>query len=418
LKAPFLGFGSEEALRHIADALADGLFTTDAEGRVTFWNDAAERITGWSRVEAIGTDCSILAGDAVGGCSCGLGPIRCGLALSGRSSKQCTIRTRDGRRVAIVKSAVPLRDAAGEPAGALESFTLVRDGTAAEVPDGVALSGLVGGHPAMQELRRIVALVATSGATVMIVGESGAGKDRVAEAIHRLSPRADRALVRVPGASLDAVLDHAERGDEPDGPLRRARGGTLLLDEVGDLSPSAQRKLLSLLERREAGRASDARAADDFRVLCTTHSDLRAMVDERRFRVDLYFRLNVFPVRVPPLREHVEDVPAIAERFLARVAPGAALAPDAAQALAARSWPGNVRELQNVLEFAALRAGGGRIHACHVPDPAAPAAHPQVDERAQVVEALARSGGSRTLAARSLGISRVTLWKRIKRYGL
>jgi PAS domain S-box-containing protein len=113
VKSPFLGLGSEEALRHVADALADGLFTTDADGRVTFWNDGAERITGWTRGEAIGTNCSILAGDAVSGCSCGRGPIRCGLAAKGRSSKQCTIRTKDGRLLAIVKSAVPIRDAKG-----------------------------------------------------------------------------------------------------------------------------------------------------------------------------------------------------------------------------------------------------------------------------------------------------------------
>jgi PAS domain S-box-containing protein len=417
LKSPFLGFGSEEALREIADALADGLFTTDADGRVTFWSEAAERITGWGRAEAIGRDCSILAGDAEGGCSCGQGPIRCGLALSGRTSKQCTIRTKDGRLLVIVKSAVPIRDAAGDAIGALESFTVVRDETNANVVRGGGLSGLVGAHPAMRELQRLIGLVATSGATVMILGESGAGKDRVAEAIHRLSPRAGRAFVRVPCASLDAVFEAAERG-EP-GPLEQARGGTLVLDEVADLSPSAQRKLLQVLEQREASRASEDRtAAEDFRLLCTTHADLRGMVDDGRFRVDLYFRLNVFPVRVPPLREHIDDVPAIAERFLARVAPGATLSPDAARALTARRWPGNVRELQNVLEFAALRSGGGPIRAAHVPDTSESDGPAEPDERAQVAEALARCGGSRTLAARSLGISRVTLWKRIKRFGL
>jgi PAS domain S-box-containing protein len=418
LKSPFLGFGSEEALRELADALADGLFTTDADGRVTFWNEGAERITGWSRAEALGTDCSILAGDAVSGCSCGRGPIRCGLALSGRTSKQCTIRTKDGRQLLIVKSAVPVRNAAGDVQGALESFTVVRDAADGEAVGAVGLPGLVGTHPAMRELHRIIGLVATSSATVMIVGESGAGKDRVAEAIHALSPRATRPFVRVPCASLDAALDAAERGDAA-GPLLQARGGTLVLDEVADLSPSAQRRLLQLLEQREARRASEDRGgADDVRLLCTTHADLRGMVDEKSFRVDLYFRLNVFPVRVPPLREHLEDLPALAERFLARVAPGATLSPEAARVLMARRWPGNVRELQNALEFAALRSGGGPIRAVHVPDSSALAEPSGKDERAQVAEALARCGGSRTLAARSLGISRVTLWKRIKRYGL
>jgi PAS domain S-box-containing protein len=415
VKSPFLGFGSEEALRHLADAVADGLFTTDVEGRVTFWNEAAERITGWTREEAIGTSCSILAGDAVNGCSCGRGPIRCGLASSGPSSKQCTIRTKDGRLLAIVKSAVPVRDAAGEPVGALESFTVVR--AVAEAPRGDGLLGLVGRHAAMQDLFRMIELVAASSATVMIVGESGAGKDEVADAIHRLSPRAARALVRVPCASIDAALGCG------DGDLARAielaRGGTLVVGEIADLSPAAQLKLLQLVERRDASRAAQgAGAQEDFRLLCTTHSDLRAMVDEKRFRADLYFRLNVFPLRVPALREHVEDVPIIAERFLSRLASPCSLTPGAARLLVAHRWPGNVRELQNVLEFAALRSGGAPIDVTHLPELSARVTDPPADERARIEEALARSCGSRTLAARSLGISRVTLWKRMKRHGL
>jgi PAS domain S-box-containing protein len=416
LRSPFLGFGSEGALRHIAEALADGLFTTDAEGRVTYWNAAAERITGWTSAEAIGTSCSILAGDSVSGCSCGLGPIRCGLALAGRSSKQCTVRTKDGRLLTIVKSAVPIRDASGHAIGALESFTPIRD--AATPPDpvpGAGLAGLVGRHPAMQELYRMIELVAASNATVMICGESGTGKDRVAEAIHRLGPRAARPLVRVPCASVEAALDP----DAPGAPASEARGGTLVLDEVGNLTAAAQLRVLHFLERREAARAAGAPATDDARLLCTTHCDLLRMVDEKQLRADLYFRLNVFPIRVPPLREHLDDVPLIAEQFLARRTPPGSLSRDGAIALMARPWPGNVRELQNALEFAALHAGGLPISAAHLPpDPAAGPRPNALDDRARLTEALARSGGNRTLAARSLGISRVTLWKRLKRHGL
>ncbi|HEY6100147.1 MAG TPA: PAS domain-containing protein, partial [Anaeromyxobacter sp.] len=120
---PFLGLGTEANLRAMADALPDGLFTTDAEGVVTFWNRAAERITGWRRDEAVGRRCSILAGDPVRGCSCGVGPIRCGLVERSRSSKCCTVQTKDGRLVLIVKNAVPIHAADGRPVGALESFT-------------------------------------------------------------------------------------------------------------------------------------------------------------------------------------------------------------------------------------------------------------------------------------------------------
>ena len=126
-KLPFLGLGSEAALRAVADALPDALFTIDLAGRVTYWNRAAERITGWSHEEALGRDCSILAGDAVNGCSCGVGPLRCGLAEQGRTSKTCTLRTKDGRLLLIVKNAVPLLAPDGRPMGALESFTEVGD---------------------------------------------------------------------------------------------------------------------------------------------------------------------------------------------------------------------------------------------------------------------------------------------------
>jgi PAS domain S-box-containing protein len=413
VKSPFLGFGSEEALRHVADALADGLFTTDADGRVTFWNDGAERITGWTRGEAIGTNCSILAGDAVSGCSCGRGPIRCGLAAKGRSSKQCTIRTKDGRLLPIVKSAVPIRDAKGEPVGALESFTVVRAGAEAAAPGGDGLAGLVGRHAVMQDLYRMIDLLAASSATVMIVGESGVGKDLVADAIHERGPRAGRALVRLSCASIDGARGGA------DGDLDRvedARGGTLVLDEVADLSPAAQVRLLQLVERREARRSTHG-AQEDFRLLCTTQADLRAMVDEKRLRADLYFRLNVLPLRVPALREHLDDVPLIAERFLARLATPCPLTPGAARLLMEQRWPGNVRELQNVLEAAALRAGGAPIQGVHMPELGG--VEPgKTGERTRIEEALARCVGNRTVAARSLGISRVTLWKRMKRHGM
>ena len=194
---PYLGLGSEASMRALADALPDALFTIDLDGRVTYWNRAAQRITGWSPEEAVGRDCSILAGDAVRGCSCGVGPLRCGLAEQGRTSKTCTLRTKDGRLLLIVKNAVPLYDAQGRLTGALESFTEVgeegfeprcdwRPAARGEAD----FCGIVGRHPTMAELFQTIGLVAHSNATVMILGESGSGKECVAEAIHRGSRRA------------------------------------------------------------------------------------------------------------------------------------------------------------------------------------------------------------------------------------
>ncbi|HEX9053147.1 MAG TPA: sigma 54-interacting transcriptional regulator, partial [Anaeromyxobacter sp.] len=387
---PFLGLGSEANLREMADALPDGLFTTDADGVITFWNRAAARITGWRREEALGQRCSLLAGDAVRGCSCGVGPIRCGVVERSRSSKCCTIRTKDGRLVLIVKNAVAMHAADGTPAGALESFTEVgaaehlgrRLGEVRPGPGGGDFLGIVGRHPSMQELYRMVELVARSESTVMILGESGTGKEMVAAAIHRSSPRAAGPFVRVSCSALNENLLESELFGHVKGAFtgalrdRRGRfqeadGGTLLLDEIGDVSPVVQVKLLRVIEQREIERVGDSQPIRvDVRLLCATHRDLRRLVAEGRFRADLYFRLAVFPLRVPALRDRGDDVAVLGERFLSRLrAPGraGAVSPEAVRALRAYPWPGNVRELQNAIEYAALQAGDGDLHVEHLP---------------------------------------------------
>jgi PAS domain S-box-containing protein len=459
---PFLGLGSEANLRDVADALPDGLFTTNAEGIVTFWNRAAERITGWRREEALGRPCSILAGDAARGCSCGAGPIRCGLVERSRSSKCCTIRTKDGRLVLIVKNAVPLHAADGAPVGALESFTEVGaaegfDRGVGEVRRGAGdgdFLGLVGRHPSMLELYRLVELVARSDSTVMILGESGTGKERVAEGIHRSSPRAAGPFVRVSCSALNENLLESElfghvkgafTGALRDrrGRFQEAHGGTLLLDEIGDVSPVVQVKLLRVIEQREIERVGDSQPLKvDVRLLCATHRDLRRLVAEGLFRADLYFRLAVFPLRVPALRDRTDDIALLAERFLSLVpappsAGGRAISPEALRALRAYPWPGNVRELQNAIEYAALQAGSGDLHVEHLPPDVregarAPArarlalpadgepgrAPGAAGEREALLEALDRAGWNRTRTAAALGVSRVTLWKRMKRHGV
>ena len=436
---PFLGLGSEGAVHQLADALPEGLFTTDVDGRVTYWNRAAERITGWKRDEALGRDCSLLAGDTVRGCACGLGPIKCGMVARQRVSKTCTIRTKDGRLLLIVKSAVPLFAPGGEAVGALETFTEVaaepaarEAGSPAEEPT----RELLGQTPAMLELDRMIKLVARSDATVMILGESGTGKERVAEAIHAASPWATGPLRLVACSSLDAageaelvaLLDGTAPTAARGGGARNDVRGTLVLDEVADLSPILQLKLLRALEEPQAERLGAERSARRrMRLVCTSHRELKGLVEAGRFRADLYFRLAVFPLRVPPLRDRPGDIALIGEGFLHRRVPTAdghrrRLSPRALAALEACPWPGNVRELQNVLEFAALQAGDADIEPDHLP-PDVRALAPGVSserraaampDRAEILAALEASGGNRAAAARRLGISRVTLWKRLK----
>jgi len=451
---PFHGLGSPEAIRQLGDQLPDGLFTTDLTGRITYWNLAAQRITGWSPEEALGKSCSLLAGDAVNGCSCGVGPIRCGMVERGRTSKCCTVLTRDGRLLLIVKNAVPLYTSAGQPVGALESFTDVGSVAGFErriaelrSPAGAAADfcGLTGRSLPMQELYKIIGLVARSESTVMVLGESGTGKELVAEAIHRLGPRAAGPFVRVSCSALNENLLESElfghvkgafTGALRDrrGRFEEAHGGTLLLDEIGDVSPLVQVKLLRVIEQREVERVGDSQPRRvDVRLLCATHRDLKRLVAEGRFRADLFFRLNVFPLRVPPLRERVEDLPALCERFLAGLRRPVArhmsrLTPEAVRAMTAYPWPGNVRELQNVLEYASLQAGEADIEPGHLPaeirataGPAAAGGAPRPssdEERLGLRSVLERCGWNRSRAARELGVSRVTLWKRMKKLGV
>ncbi|MBK9519453.1 MAG: sigma 54-interacting transcriptional regulator [Anaeromyxobacter sp.] len=446
---PFEGLGSEDALHRLADVLPDALFTIDVAGRVTYWNRAAERITGWSPAEAVGRDCSILAGDAVNGCACGVGPLKCGLAQQGRTSKTCTLRTKDGRLLQIVKSAVPLYAPDGAVVGALETFTAAGEpGQEARCDWRPARAegdfcGLVGRHPVMEELYKTIGQVARSSATVMILGESGSGKECVAEAIHRGSGRSAAPFVRVSCSALNENLLESElfghvkgafTGALKDrrGRFQEAHGGTLLLDEIGDVSPAVQVKLLRVIEQREIERVGDSAPIKvDVRLLCATHRNLKTMVEQGRFRADLYFRLAVFPLRVPSLREHLDDLPLLAASWLERLAAAGGQRPTGVSAsaqarLATHAWPGNVRELQNVLESAALRAGDGLIEVAHLPEElrsVAPAAAPPPPgaaglDKDRVSAMLQACGWNRAEAARRLGVSRVTLWKRLKLYGL
>jgi transcriptional regulator with GAF, ATPase, and Fis domain len=267
----------------------------------------------------------------------------------------------------------------------------------------------------------------------------------VAEAIHRSSARAGQPFVRVSCSALNENLLESElfghvRGaftgalKDRRGRFQEADGGTLLLDEIGDISPVVQVKLLRVIEQREIERVGESLPIKvDVRLLCATHRDLKSLVADGRFRADLYFRLAVFPLRVPALREHPDDLAEVAARFLARLAaPGApppSLAPAALEALRAYPFPGNVRELQNVLEYGALQSRDGVIEPEHLPADvraaaartAAPPPDPargRDDERRAVVEALEKTGWNRTRAADLLGVSRVTLWKRMRRHGL
>ncbi|MDI6749153.1 MAG: sigma 54-interacting transcriptional regulator [Rhodocyclaceae bacterium] len=332
----------------------------------------------------------------------------------------------------------PVRDAQGEIAYFVEKMETL--GVSQGLPDARAL---VGRAPAFRRMLELVARVAPSDATVMLQGESGTGKELVAKAIHDASRRASRPFVAVDCSGLTETLFESElfgheKGAFTGAAMRRiglveaASGGTLFLDELGDIPLGLQVKLLRLLETgtfRRVG-ASDFLKAD-VRLISATHRNLRAMVAEGRFRQDLYYRLNTFPIHLPALRERIEDVPLLAEALLARVAPGRSLrlSEEALACLMAYDYPGNVRELRNVLERATLLCDGDVILPEHLPpelihggDATAPSGGPVV--AAQTLEdiedealrrRLAAHHGNRKALAAELGISERTLYRRLQR---
>jgi two-component system response regulator FlrC len=302
-------------------------------------------------------------------------------------------------------------------------------------------AGLVAADPQMLAVIEQIRKVAATNASVLLLGESGTGKEVAARAVHEGSPRRAGPFVAVNCAAItESLLESEIFGHEKGaftgatearrGRFELADGGTLFLDEVAELAPGLQSKLLRVLEERRFERVGGSRVISvDVRLIAATNRDLTAEMAAGRFRTDLYHRLAVFPVRLPPLRERKRDVVPLAEHLLLRIGEdlgrrGLSLSSAAKAALLTRDWPGNVRELRNVLERAAILAEGTELSGEHlgapVATPAAPASGGSLrdSERAAIAAALAATGGHRKQAAERLGIGERTLYDKIKEYGL
>ncbi len=316
---------------------------------------------------------------------------------------------------------------------------------ASRQPD--ALAGLITRDPAMLRICRTVEKVASSNATVMLLGESGTGKEVLAQGLHQASRRSGKFVAincaAIPEALLESELFGHERGaftgatKTTPGKIETAHGGTLMLDEIGDLPQPLQAKLLRFLQERTIERIGGrGEIPVDVRVVCATHQDLQQLIREQRFREDLYYRLAEIVVTIPPLRERVGDAVLLAHAFLARFAQenrrgSMVLTDDAVRAIEHHRWPGNVRELYNSIKRAAIMADAGRITVDDIglPDPgAAPDAAAAADldlravreaaERQAIVTALARANGNIVRASQMLGVSRPTLYDLMKRLGV
>ena len=433
----------------ILRSVADGVFAVDGRLRITYFNAAAEEITGFRAEEALGRRCSEVFRAELCTERCPLKEsLRTGRKVSNRSIE---ITTRAGETRTISVATAALADGEGL-VGAVEAFrdisrikTLERD--AALASD--RMEGIVGRSPPIQRLFELLPTIANSEATVLIDGESGTGKGLFARAIHDLSPRSAGPLVHVNCGALPETLLEAELFGHVAGAFTGARGrrigrfeaaagGTIFLDEIGDAPLSTQVKLLRVLQDREFEPVGSSRSIEaDVRVLAATNRSLLDGVRQGRFREDLYYRLGVFHLEVPALRERPEDVPALVDEFIARFnrRQGGRIrevAPDAMRALLEYPYPGNVRELQNIVQHMCIVAGADRVRRADLPSYVFTGEHllsrgrptPKAQERSarpsrsELERLLEEHGGNVPRLARSLGVHRTTAWRMVKREGL
>ncbi len=321
----------------------------------------------------------------------------------------------------------------------LEQKALRQPPPKSSVPSSDSVPGIIGKSQAMQRVFQLIRKAAATDVTVLLRGESGTGKELVAQAIYQLSNRSEKPFITVncaalPESLLESELFGYEKGAftganrRHPGKFEAAHGGTIFLDEVGDLSPGTQAKLLRVLQNREIYRlGGNVRIEIDVRIIAATHQPLEEMVTTGRFREDLYYRLNVFPIEIPPLRQRKEDIPELVHHFLMRY-PGQHISREALALLIDYDWPGNVRELQNAIERAAIIAEG-IIEPRHLPPLIRQKRHPEAAwqlpeegivldelEKQLIVQALEKSGGNKTRAAQLLGITRRRLYSMMERF--
>lgn len=442
LSRPFTG----ESTEAILESISDGVFTVDKNWNITSFNRAAEVITGISRQEAMGRQCCDVFRSSMCETGCALHKtLKTGKPVIGRSGYIVDIR---GNRIPISVSTAVLRDRKGKITGGAETFrdlSEVED-LRKELEGRFSVGDLVSRSPLMELIFEIIPAVAQSPSTVLILGETGTGKELVAKTIHSLSPWWEGPFMAVNcGALPDTLLESELFGyktgaftgavkDKP-GRFAMAGKGTIFLDEIGEVSQAMQVRLLRVLQEKTfeplGSTASEKLRA---RIITATNKDLVKLVREDTFRQDLYYRINVVRLEIPPLRKRKEDIPLLAENFIKRFnrlqnREITGIESQALSLLMAHDWPGNIRELENVIERAFIMCRSGEIRMEHLPpefihhddktltNRDIRNARKNLEVRA-ISEAIKNNNYNRQAAARELGIHKSTLFRKIKELGI
>jgi len=427
----------------ILDSIADGVFTVDSEWRITSFNRAAEEITGILKEEAIGQRCCDVFHASICETNCALKEtFKTGRPVVNRA---IYVVDAEGNRIPISISTAVLKDKSGNTIGGVETF---RDLSAIEelrreLERKYSFYDIVSKSDKMLQLFNILPSIAQSDSTVLIEGESGTGKELVARALHSLSYRKDGPIVAVNCGALPDTLLESElfgykagaftdaRKDKP-GRFAMAKTGTIFLDEITDISPALQVRLLRVIQERTyepLGSTESVQA--DVRIVTATNRDLEKLVKTREFREDLYYRINVVRIKLPPLRERREDIPLLINHFIRRFNNLKKklitdISPDALAILMSHDYPGNIRELENIIEHAFVLCRGTVINIDNLPEdirpketkPLAKLASMDDLEAVYISEALKKNNWNRKKTAEELGIHKTTLWRKMKKLGI
>ena len=452
--------------RDIIDSVQDGIIVVDDKGRFVAANQTAQLITGYTEQELKGQSCRLLNCTGCKLVGKGKGKEWCGLFSAGRiREKKCMITNRHNRTIPIVKSATVLFNDKKEIIGAVETLKDISENIHYKnelasikrmyhIDDG--FHGIIGRTPLMQSLYEHIESVASLDTPVMILGESGTGKEMVAKALHETGDRASHPFVKVNCAALSENILESElfghvkgayTGAESDriGRFEAAHKGTIFLDEIGDIPLSVQVKLLRVLEEKMIQRVGANKSIHiDVRIVTATNKNLEKLIEEGKFREDLFFRINVFPLICPPLRHRKDDITLIIQHFITLHADKTGknilgFTPEAMRLMLLHAWPGNIRELRNSVEYAFVLARGKSIGPEHLPEkitgynagnhkplgikphrpsPVSGTITVGQSEKQLLIDALQAADGNQTRAGKILGVSRVTVWKRIKKHGI
>ncbi len=431
----------------ILDSIADGVFTVDRQWKITSFNRAAEKITGVAAADAIGQSCSDIFQASICGKTCAIAHSMC--TGKPESNRSITIMGADGKRLPVSICAAPLVDSLGNIIGGVESIRdLTLIAALRKQLSRFQVGDLISKSPSVQRIFEILPDIARSESNVLVLGESGTGKELMAKAIHEQSERAGKPFVAVNcGALPDTLLESELFGykagaftdakKDRQGRFAAAEKGTLFLDEIGDINLAVQVKLLRVIQSKQyEPLGSSSPVSANVRIIAATNRDLDALMQEGLFRDDLYYRLNVVKLEIPPLRERKEDIPVLVDHIIekfnhTRNKEIGGMDDRALALLLSHDFPGNVRELENIIEYAFILCQGGLIQPEHMPDPFKPkdksvlttivpnsAMTMAQAEKMVILQSLERNNWRRMATCRELDISKDTLRRKISRYGI